>query len=231
MSSDPIESATKGAVKAGLEWSEDKLKSWIQKFRDKELAFIRDKDTIETAKELRKKGEWAFFSGYVSDRRLRVLFQMGLTLRKLESQGDTDRLKALLTRIRDIHHKEGLHIAYFVQNGLFSKYVAHILETSTTAKDIKDSILYPFTNIEQIVIFIQKTDDIVQKTGEIVAKIHANSPDTFMISSCQETAMDKCAKIKDRVMKAVSSSYEIESYSSDIKEIYLLNRKYVLPDY
>ncbi|MEA3513951.1 MAG: hypothetical protein U9R34_00580 [Nanoarchaeota archaeon] len=121
ISKDPIESAAKGVTKGALEWTNDKLKPWVVKLRNKELAFIRDSETIETAKEQRKKGEYTFFSKYVADEKLRVLFQMGLTLRNLEKSGNIKTLRFLKVKIRNTHKREGLHIAYFVQNGLFSE--------------------------------------------------------------------------------------------------------------
>ena len=94
---DPVESAAKGAVKAVLEYSEEKLKELVERFKNKDLVFIQDKEIIEIAKEQRAKGEWAFFKIYVKDNDLRILFQMGLTLRELEKK-----LRIVFKEIDDI---------------------------------------------------------------------------------------------------------------------------------
>jgi hypothetical protein len=44
MSYDPIESASKGATKAVLEWGSDIIKDLASKFKDKKLAFIQDQN-------------------------------------------------------------------------------------------------------------------------------------------------------------------------------------------
>lgn len=64
-----------------------------------------------------------------------------------------------------------------------------------------------------------------QKSGEIIAKIQANSPENFIISSCQYAAMEVCKEIVSQVMKKVSDDYGVESYTAYKKEIYFLNRK------
>jgi len=48
---DPIESASKGAVKGFLEFSKKEIASFIQKLKERKLAFIEEQKTIEIAKE------------------------------------------------------------------------------------------------------------------------------------------------------------------------------------
>lgn len=85
-SPDPIESAAKGFTKGTLEWTHEKLKEWIIKLKNRDLAFIKDIETINLVKEQRETGEWDFFKKYVNDNQIRILFQMGLTLKKLEKE-------------------------------------------------------------------------------------------------------------------------------------------------
>ena len=222
---DPIESATRGVTKGTLDWTTEKIKELVTRFKDKELVFIKDYDTIETAKEQRKKGEWSFFVKYISDKKLHVLFQMGLTLRKLEKESDNTALKSLIQKIRDVHGRDGLHIAYFVQNGLFSKYVGVILEKGSTERAVKREIEQLFMNLNKIVAYVEKNDTIIQKANSIITKIQSNSPETFIMSSCRKQAMDICKKIMARVLKQVSNEYTVESYLSMDKLIYFFNRK------
>lgn len=79
--SSPVREVTKGF----LDWTEEKVKAFIQKFRDRKLVFVEDIETINTAKEQRTTPEWKLFIDNVKDGTLRILFQMGLTLRKLEN--------------------------------------------------------------------------------------------------------------------------------------------------
>jgi len=228
---DPLVSATEGVVRGVLGWTEEKLKECVEKFRNRDLVFIRDKDTIQRAKDVRKKGEFAFFKHYVKGKEFqqyRIQFQLGLTLRSLEKKGlDFSGLKNTIFKKYD---KQGLHIAQFVQNGIFSKYVGNLLEQDNTEHEIPREIIKVLHNIESTVSFIKKTDDIRQKSKEIVSKIYATSPQTFIISSSGNEAMKKCRKIKVIVMQDISSSYDDELFSSKHKEIYFLNRVNDLAD-
>lgn len=70
--------------------------------------------------------------------------------------------------------------------------------------------------------FIQQRDSIEKRTEQIVTKINAYSPKTFIICS-SKSAMGKCEKIKKNVMNRISD-YDVELYKTSIKEIYFLNK-------
>ena len=120
---DLIREATKGA----LDWASEKGKSLIknlaEKIRNKDLVFIGDRDTIERAKQQRHKSEFTFFKQIITNTDSRNLFQMGLTLRSLQRDNKEAEMKNLKTKIKNKFDHNGLHFAYFVQNGLFSKYL------------------------------------------------------------------------------------------------------------
>jgi len=219
---DPIASVTQGVASAGIEWTEEKIKEAIRKLKHHDLAFIEDSETINIAKEQRKHGEWDFFKTYVKDKNLRVLFQLGLTLRKLEEKKKFEEFANLQEKIRKKYAVDGLHVTYFVQNGLFSRYIANVLGISTSEKLVKE-IKYLFENIEKTVSFISNNDDVDQKVREIVAKIHSNIPKTFIISSTQSVAMSKCKKIKEKVMPELPE-YTSESQETEHRLIYILNK-------
>ncbi|MDO8460512.1 MAG: hypothetical protein Q7S74_05350 [Nanoarchaeota archaeon] len=48
---DPIESASKGFVKALVELSLENISDLVKKFKDRKLAFIQDEETIKIVKE------------------------------------------------------------------------------------------------------------------------------------------------------------------------------------
>ena len=221
MSSDDIvKQAAKGLTEAALDWSSSKIQSLVTQFLQKNLAFIEDQEVIDLAKEQRKTGEWNLFKQYVKDTRLRILFQMGLTLRRLEKQGKD--IKPLQDKILDKYDIEGLHVAYFVQNGLFSKYMGHILESVKTERRLTLELEKLFNNIDNAVIFIRKADEVFAIAEIVVTKIRVLSPRTFIISACHSEAMEKCRKVKNHVMNKISG-YECELYESKNKEIYFLN--------
>lgn len=220
-SNDPIESASAGVVKGTLDWTEDKLKKLVARFKNRDIAFIEDLEIINTAIEQRKTSEWALFIDYIDDPELRILFQMGLSLRQYE--GKQLQLESLREKILNKYDAKGLHIAQFVQNGFFGKFVGNILERAKTPKQLKFEIENLLNNIEKTTSFIKSVDNIDKKTEEIVTKILANSPNTFIICS-SGSAIKKGKKIKDKVLKRISD-YAVELYKTEIKEIYFLNKE------
>src|SRR3989344_1668561 len=116
MSSDDfIEGATKGAVKGALEFSEDKIKLFLRKFKDRELAFIEDEQTIKLVKTQREKPEWALYRKYVKDGDLRLQIEMGFSLRQLEKIGEKNKHQNLRNKLHKKYGEKGLHIAEIVQ--------------------------------------------------------------------------------------------------------------------
>ena len=73
-SEDPFASAAEGATKGALEYAEDKIKELVIKFRNRDIAFVQDPETINIAKEQRKTSEWNLFKQYVDDPDLHILF-------------------------------------------------------------------------------------------------------------------------------------------------------------
>lgn len=224
MSSDSIESAAKGATKGFLEHMEERteecIKNLVERFRNKEIIFIQDRDTIETAKEQLKSEEFIFFKKYVKDSELRVLFHMGLTLRKLEkSRKDAQPLRDKIIEKFDVN---GIHIAQTVQNGIFSKYMGNVLERVSSEKRISHEILDLFENIDKRVIFIKFEDNLDNKIREIVTKINSNSPKIFIISAFG-SAIKKCEEIYESVMSQISG-YSSEIYQTKIRKIFFLSK-------
>ena len=119
-SKDPLVSAAEGATRGVLGWTEEKLKGLVEKFHNRDIAFVSDLETINLAKKQRKTSEWELFRDYIEDPDLRILFQMGLTLRDLEKKNRP--IAPLRQKIFKKYEIEGLHIAQVVQNGILNAY-------------------------------------------------------------------------------------------------------------
>lgn len=219
-SKDPLASVSEGVTKGVLDFSAEKINEWITKFRNKELAFVEDPEVINLAKKQRTLSEWNFFKEHTENPDFRILFQMGLTLRRLENE--PERLAFLRDKIVKKYGTQGLHIAQFVQNGCFNKYIGNILERASTPQSLTFEIESLFDNIEKTVVFIQQVDNVEKTTNGIVTKILANSPNTFIICGFG-SAIPKCVKIKTKVMEKISD-YTVESYSRENEEVYFLNK-------
>lgn len=218
MSPNPLGRVAK-AVKDAL-WTVEKVRQLADWFRDRKIAFVQDPEIIQCARELRQTPEWELCQRYLEGETLHILFQLGLTLRELEDS--EERRDDLRKKILKKYGTAGLHIAEFVQNGLFSRFIGNILERVTTLAELKSEIKHLFENIEVTNSFIQSTDDVEKEADTIVTRIRSNSPTTYIISGSR-TARKKCKEVKDIVTKNISG-YKEELYSTEIKEVYFLNK-------
>ena len=148
---------------------------------------------------------------------------MGLTLRQLEKE--KKELESLKIKIRNKHKPRGLHIAYFVQNGIFNKYLGNVLDRGKTMEETKLEIRDFFENIENNVVFISQYDNVDHKARQMVTKIDAHSPETFVISSIGRTR-ELCDEIKEKVMESMGGEYSVEHYEQELtgRRIYILNK-------
>ncbi len=221
---DPIESISKGATSAAIEWSEKKLATRIAKFKRRKLAFIGNLETIEIARAARKSSDWDQIKDYLDDKHLRVLFQVGLALRKLEKR--QDRVEALRTDIIFSEHgPKGLHIAQMVQNGIPTRYLTTLLEKGFSKPRIKSEIKSLFENVERILTFVKEADRLELLTRRVVTRIHANSPETYIISS-SGGARRRGDELKESVMREIEG-YDVELYETPNRKIFFINKKYV----
>lgn len=180
---DIAEGTTKGILNWTKEFTKDQIRSLVSRFRDKDIAFIQDVETIRTVKEQLRSGEWDISSKYVKDKDLRLLIQMGLTLRKLENDKKLDKLQNLRDKIRSKFGSRGLHIAQFVQVGMLATYLGVVISKIVDKNDLVTQIEEILNNIDKFVVFIQEKDSPDEKIDEVKIKIHANNPATLMLFS------------------------------------------------
>lgn len=212
---------SKGVAEGFLNWSEAKVKDLVKKFKDRKLAFIKEEETIEEVKESKKNSEYKLFIKYVEDKDLRIIFRMGLSLRKIEK--DSEKTLNLKEKIKKKYKNQGLHFAYFVQNKLFTKYYASLVERFSE-DTIKDELNFFTKETDKCISFISNQDELSQKLLEITTKINANSPETFIISSWGGGANKICKKVFNKVDEALSNRYIHTDFSEKDKIMYMLIR-------
>jgi hypothetical protein len=224
MSSDsPVADAFEGITKGSLEWGSDQIKSFIEKFKKKDLAFIRDEETINTVREEYNSGESKFYQNYIDDKELLLLVRMGLALRKLDKTNQEDKLHDLREKIYNKHKSRGLHVAEFVQVGILHRYTGILLEGMTSLDDFKKEITEVLKNIEKHVIFVQmheKVGQIVQKATNI---LNAHSPEIFVVSGRGNAA--KLADESAKKLEILFKNYATERMSAGEKEIIFFKKQ------
>jgi len=156
ISPDPIESASKGATLAIIEWSEQKVRNLVKQFRNRELAFIKSADNIELIKEGRQSSEFAILKQFVPKGPFSIQVLMGLALREIaKEQPRTMELKA---RIQNKYGLPGLHVAEITQIGITSQLLAHLTKMYSRPEEVTKRLLNFFDHVDDLVVFVKRTD-------------------------------------------------------------------------
>lgn len=215
MPSDKFISGTaEGVAKGTLEWTSEKIQSWIKKFKERKLAFIKEQKTIEVVKEQYNSGESKFYKNYIKDKDLLFLVRMGLTLRRLEN--DEERLLNLREKIFKKYDVRRLHVSEFIQTGSFNRYVGILIDEMISLEDFEKEIEEILANIEKHVVFVQnfeKPTDIIQKAVNIV---NSHSPKIFIVSGVK-SASEIVRQIVDK-LESLLVNYKLERFSEKNKE-------------
>ena len=190
MTSDPIkdfgEGIGKGAITVLLEYSEEKIKELVDLFKNKKLRFIGDEQTIKVAKETKNSGEWNFYKAYIKDEEILFIIRLGLVLRKIET--NQEKLQNLREKIKRKYDVNGLHIAYFVQNGILNRYVAILLDNLDSTKKLEETIINTLNNIDKHIIFVDWRYKESQLLKEAITITTSHKPSIFVISGIANAA-------------------------------------------
>lgn len=219
----PISDATQGATKGVLDWSLEKIQSLVDKFKKREITFVRDPKTIEIVREQYRSGEAKFYEIYIENKELLLLVRLGLTLRKLEK--DDERIQNLRSKILKKYGVKGLHIAEFVQINTLNRYIGILIDELNAVDTLKKEIEEVLSNIEKHVLFVQaimKKSEVVKNTQILIV---AHNPSIFIVSGFKSAAktVQDCADD----LKSILKNYELERLSSEGKETLFFKRKLV----
>ncbi len=208
-SDDPLESATKGATSAVLNWSKDQIAQLIKKFKQRELLFIEDQETIDSVFTQRGKPEFKLCNQYLTDRDLRLQIQMGFTLRYFEKVSDSKKLQSLRSKILAKYGRKGLQVAELVQCGLFTRYVGLLLTGIENERELQQGIETILNEIDKYTLFVQADVDISKTALVLSQRLNVNLPPALIIFSRGKIAMERADKIVKLVEKKVSD-YNVE---------------------
>lgn len=216
MCSEFVKDVAEGATKGALKWSEDFIKRIAVKFRDKKLAFIRDEETIKIVKEQYRSGELAVYKEYISDKEMLFLLKMGLTLRRIEKEGNQERKQKLRGRIFDEYKVKGLHIAQFVENGILNRYIGILIENISSLSRFKLEIKNILENIEKHVLFVKNTDRAGEVIKVAVQIVNAHQSSIFIVSGISSAA--EIVKNCENKLLEYLIDYNLEKISGGGKE-------------
>ncbi|HNX47935.1 MAG TPA: hypothetical protein PLC39_05085 [Methanomassiliicoccales archaeon] len=209
-----------GITKGLLEHAEEKALAWVERFRNHEIVFVEDSDTIDRVKKQRKSPEWKILSDVLKDKKLRLLAQMGLALRELEN--DQERTQSLRNKIHHRYGRDGLHIAEAVQNNIISNFIG--LESPNIGEPVDLTIRVEnlLNNIEKYIVFIGPEDKEEVLVRRVCIRLDADVPDTLILFGAYK-AKRVAISVRGKIEKAFPS-YATSSIETKIKIIIFINR-------
>jgi len=209
-----------GITKGLLEHAEEKALAWVERFRNHEIVFVEDSDTIDRVKKQRKSPEWKILSDVLKDKKLRLLAQMGLALRELEN--DQERTQSLRNKIHHRYGRDGLHIAEAVQNNIISNFIG--LESPNIGEPVDLTIRVEnlLNNIEKYIVFIGPEDKEEVLVRRVRIRLDADVPDTLILFGAYK-AKRVAISVRGKIEKAFPS-YATSSIETKIKIIIFINR-------
>jgi len=209
-----------GITKGLLEHAEEKALAWVERFRNHEIVFVEDPETIDRVKKQRKGPEWKMLSEIIKDKKLRLLAQMGLTLRELEN--DQEKTQSLRNMIHHKYGRDGLHIAEAVQNNIISNFIG--LESPNVGEpiDLTKKVETLLNNIEKYIVFIGPDDKEDALTRRVAIRLDADVPDTLILFGAYKAKRVAIA-VRGKIEKTCPL-YTTSSVETKIKIIIFINK-------
>ena len=219
MSSDgnPIPDIAEGATKGIIKVTGEQLRQLVNKFKNRELIFIEDEETIEVVKSQTIKPEWNLLKKYVHNPDLKLQIQMGFALRNLEK--NRQKTQDLRSKIVKKYGPRGLHVAELVQNDILPRYVFLLIGESATEKDLEQRLEEILKDVDKYVLFIKTGDPVKNLEMELRTKIYANNPKAVIVFSIGANS-----KIASKVIESLKKN--IRGYSFERQEIPDLFKQY-----
>lgn len=200
-----------GVTKGTYQYSEDKIKQLVNRFKNGNLAFIQDQDTIDLIKKQLDSGEWNYCKPYLKDTRLKMLVKMGLTLRELDKNKEQKKILDLKNKISLKFGSKSVHIAQIVQNKILTSFIGYLAKTEKTLSEMMEYIEILLNNSDNFVIFVKNLDFAKEILATIVIKIRATNLPFLIIFSCG-TAIKQTLILKSELAKTklINDNYNIE---------------------
>jgi len=217
----PLKDIAEGVSNSIINKVEQKIKNFVKKFNEGDLAFIQERETIDRVRSQLKNNEYKFYKNYIHDNETLRIVSFGLALKKLEEEKEDIRRINLNKKILYKFGKEKLHFAYSVQNKILSKYIIFLIENIETEL-IFDYIGSFIKDIEKHALFVKKEQDQKQVADTIKTKIIANSPPFFVVSG-KGNAKEIVNEAVNSIINFLKEDYSIEEYKSERSQIFFFN--------
>lgn len=214
-----IASVAKGTTEGFLNWSDSKVKKYVEGFKNKKFQFLEDPKMIERVKRDYNSGEISFYDTYIDNKEKRMLLSMGITLRSIAPE----RRSYLVSRIVNKYQVRGLHVAYISQNEMLIKYIGFLIPKMSSIKDLKNKVSYILDEIDIHAIFIKSSDDAERVAEKVRTIMDAHSPSMFVIDG---VGVESCKSRKVfELLKNQMTDYDWSIETTSKRELFLFKRK------
>ncbi len=162
--SSPGEEVAAGAAGAVIEFTVERIPELIKRFQNKEIAFIKDRENINTVKQERNSAEWKMIGPFVpkEERVIGIQIQMGLALRSLESH--PERLEDLRQKIVTRFGTSALRIAELAQRGIVAELLTRLAKIHSSPGEVQSRFI-SFLKVSEDFAFFIKSVDIASITA------------------------------------------------------------------
>lgn len=200
------------------------VKNILVAIKTKKYAFIGERQTIDLTRFQKKSKEMKIYNEYMPDSDNLILFEMGMSLRKLETEKDFVRLENLKDKIRAKYDIEGVHIAQTIQNKILLRYITELIEEGIEKDIIISRISKLISDIDSHVFFIQGEGKDIDTMRKINLKIEVNSPVFFVISG-KGSAVKTIEEVSDEIKNKPFENYYISRHFGEKDAMIFLKRK------
>ena len=180
----------------------------VDRLRNRQVAFLEDPDLFDIVRTESRTEEWALYKRYVRESGLRVIVKMGLLLRHLETSPESrGRIDEVRGRIYDQFGPRGVQAAELVQRGVFRLFLDKLLSLRPEPPELGRIAERLVRGVERFTYFVQAHDAPRRVTEEIVPRIRANSPGTFIVLGHGRAVAVADAAV-DGTLSALGSRYD-----------------------
>lgn len=200
----PEEAAVGAGAAAAVKWALEKVPDLVSRFRNRELSFIQDEHTIDLVKRSRKQAEYSLLRKHAQGTHKRVLIQIGLTLRRLDGEGDHEGVQNLRQKIVRKYQTPGLHLAEAAQSGILSLIHEELLRMDLSDTQLDEEMNDVVESIDHYVEFIKEETEIDPKAAEISGHLTRDYPRVFVVAGIGK-AVPIALEVSQMVAKRVDA--------------------------
>lgn len=177
---DAAEGAAKGITEGVLKFAKEEIPSLIARFRNKDLAFLRDSQAIQAVRKERSLPSWKLVEPFITDLKLRIQVQTGFGLRDIV--GDKRRLEEVRLRILKTYGTAGLHVGELAESGIISELLTRLIGVyGSSTVDVQRAMTAFLSNSERLAIWVHQSTNVENTISSCVIRLESSDPHLILL--------------------------------------------------